>query len=159
AQSFRAITSAALPAVATRWSSSSRMSRRLSRASASSSITRIPSGGTVPMGSARAGDGPLLVRPGELLELLEQRWDVEGLVADRIGPLGEDPFDELIHLRTIARDQDGAGLRVRRADHLEHRAAVAVGDPHVDQHDLEHGVLELVGRLAAVVRQADAEAA
>ena len=47
--------------------------------------------------------------------------------------------------------------RVRLADHPEHGVAVAVRDLHIDQDDLERRLLELLGRLAAVVRQADAE--
>ena len=54
----------------------------------------------------------------------------------------------VVHLGAVAGDQDGPGLRVGLADQPEDGVAVAVGDLHVDQHDLERRLLELLGRLA-----------
>ena len=93
------------------------------------------------------------------LQRREQGRDIERLVADRVGPLGEHLRDELIHLRAVARDQHGARLGLASRTSRNTAAAVAVGYLHVDQDDLECRLLERLGRLAAVVRQADAEAA
>ena len=89
----------------------------------------------------------------------QESWDVERFVADRIGPLAQYLPHGLIHLRAVAGDQDRARLRVGVAHQAEHGAAVAVGQFHVDQHDRERTVSQVLRRLTLIVGQADPVAA
>src|SRR4051794_36321504 len=110
------------------------MSRKLARVSGSSSTTRMGTGS----GSAMASPGGVgAVVPGQLSQGRQEPGYVERLVADQVGPLGHDLLDEPVHLRAVARDQDGTGPGVRTADHPEDAAAVGPRQLQVDQGDVQ----------------------
>src|SRR4051812_44736785 len=105
-QLLRPRVSAAVPAGSTRDSSLSRMSRRLARASASSSITSTRRGVRESM-VAHLADRllrPLVARllGGQFLECVQQLGDIKGLVAYRVGSLGDHPAHQLVRLGTVA---------------------------------------------------------
>ena len=84
---------------------------------------------------------------------------IERLTAQRIGTSVQEPLQDRLQLRAVTGNQHGAGLGIGLSHQPEHLAAVAIGKPHVDQDNLERGILEMLDNGLFVLGDADPIAA